>query len=256
MPRRIGRALLWPAWRPFRISAFLLHRRNRVLRQLPGPVIRHRPLVRLRHPSHLLVSSAQQCRGEGMEQEHFNADLERAAELALEGRAEEARQLYERLSRKGSWYAKVQLGYLFLKGKEVAKDVARAEELFQQAAELGSYLGKYYLGLLYQETGREDDAYREIRELTELGYLPAVNRLGWFLEDGIGCEKDLLAAVHYRTYAAQNGHLQAQKWVAMRKMMGRDGLISIPIGLAQFIKATAGLFWMMLKAPTDPRVQG
>ena len=191
-----------------------------------------------------------------MDEAELFLEIEKAANLVLEGKTRDARQIYERLSQEGSTDAKIQLGYLLLKGKGSEKDVSRAEILFREAAGDGSKLGKYYLGLLFQEIERFTDAFREIRELAETGYLPAVNRLGWFYEDGIGCEKDLRAARHYRSHAATHGHFVAQRWLAEQMALGRDGFFLIPLGLVNYLQSVAKIFWFSLKYPNDPRVQG
>lgn len=190
-----------------------------------------------------------------METDAHQSMLEKAADLSLEGKDEAARAIYKELSDKGSWYADVQLGYLNLVGKGGAKDVDRAEELFLKASNSGSSLGKYYLALCYQETNRKEKAFKEIKELTDQGYIPAINRLGWMYELGEGCEINLLAAQHYRNYAARFGHLFAQRWVAEQRLWGREGIWKIPVGAVAFVVSNLKIFWIALFAPTDVRVQ-
>jgi len=191
-----------------------------------------------------------------MDESEIYKELEIASNLSLEGNTDKAQDIYEQLCQKGSTDAKIQLGYLLLKAKKTSTDVARAEQLFREAAVSGSSLGRYYLGLLYQDIGRDTEAFREIHMLAETGYLPAVNRLGWYYEDGVGCERSLIAATHYREHAAIHGHFGAQRWIAEQMALGRRGLLSVPSGIVRYFKAVAQIFWHTLKHPNDPRVQG
>lgn len=191
-----------------------------------------------------------------MEDDEQEADLRKAYNLSADGKIAEAQKIYERLSRNGSTYAKIQLGYLLLKHRTSDEDVSNAELLLKEAAAQGDTLGKYYLGLLYEQIGRNAEAFLVIRELAESGYLPAVNRLGWYFEDGVGCVKDLKTAEHYRSHAARHGHFAAQRWLASQMSIGRRGLLLVPIGVVLYLKAVVQIFWHTLRHPSDPRVQG
>lgn len=191
-----------------------------------------------------------------METEQIQAELIRAADLSLSGKLEEAIIVYEELVRHGSAYAEVQLGYIFLVGRGVQRDVKRAEELFRSSAGRGDLLGKYYLGLCYQETNREQLAFSIMSELSKLEYLPALNRLGWMYENGIGCRRDLKAAVRYRKDAASSGHLYAKRWLGYRMAIGKEGVLRIPFGIVSLASSMVQIFWFALKAPSDARVQG
>jgi TPR repeat protein len=190
-----------------------------------------------------------------MDTDKIQAELVRASDFSLQGNEAAARAIYEDLAAKGSWYAEIQLGYIYLVGKGISKDITKAEKLFRSSSQKGSQLAKYYLGLCYQETDRLQLAFVVMQELAQEGYLPAINRLGWLYENGEGCDLNLSAAVHYRKYAAQHGHLYASRWVGIWLMRGKEGISNIPRGLYLFTLTTFKIFWVTLRTPTDVRVQ-
>ena len=180
--------------------------------------------------------------------------LELASNLNLEGKHAQAAAMFAELVALGSSYAAVQLGYMHQIGQAMEIDKLKAEELFKLSKVRGSDLGQYFLGLLYLDAERFEEAFREIRELAELGYLPAVNRLGEMYELGIGCVVDLSYAKHYRTHAASHGHLYAMRWRATQLIKSRR-ILSILRGVVQYLKVSLTIFWFALKRPADPRVQ-
>ncbi len=190
-----------------------------------------------------------------MTQSGVQQQLERAADLSAEGRDKAAAEIYERLASEGSAYAKVQLGFMLQTGKGIPKSLSRAEELFRSARDQGSLLGKYFLGLLYADTSRNAEAFKEIREAAEAGYLPAIDRLGILYLEGVGCIRDVHAGSHYRNYAANHGHVWAMKWKARRLIGGSEGLIGLAKGVALGLFAAGAAFWLTLRYPADPRIQ-
>ena len=69
--------------------------------------------------------------------------------LQERGRITEAIKWYEKASAQGNQYAAYRLGKMYLAGKEVPKDVARALEYLTASAEGGNQYAQYALGKLY-----------------------------------------------------------------------------------------------------------
>ncbi|MDH4982590.1 hypothetical protein [Hyphomicrobium sp. D-2] len=180
--------------------------------------------------------------------------LEVAARLRLEGDVQAAVAEYENLVRRGCAFATVQLGFMLQQGDVVAKDEARAEELLCRAAESGDWLGKYFYANFLESVQRSEEAFGLMNSTAAVGHLPAINRLGLYYLKGTGCEADELAGIHYRTYAADYGHLFAKKWRAARRMKGFEGLGRVLPGVVEFLSSTVMIFWLTVRAPNDPRV--
>ena len=69
--------------------------------------------------------------------------------LQEQGRIAESVSWFEKASAQGNQYAAYRLGKLYLAGKEVPKDVARALEYLTASAEAGNQYAQYALGKLY-----------------------------------------------------------------------------------------------------------
>jgi TPR repeat protein len=175
--------------------------------------------------------------------------------LAATGKGQDAAAMLERLIKAGDVFAELRLGYCYWMADGVERDLTKAEQLFRSAASTGLQLGAYYLAQLLFESNRQEEGLKEIKALVAQGYLPAVTRLAWCLEDGKGCTVDKVAARHYRNWAADHGHLWAEKWRAADMILAKEGYSRILRGLLRWVRASALIFWRSLGDHSDPTVQ-
>ena len=102
-------------------------------------------------------------------------------------------------------------------GTGVPKDVGKAIQLYQKAADHGYARAQAKLGFLYWN-GRgvlkdETKAFELFQKAADQGYAPAQTRLGDFYQYGIGVPKDLGKATEFYKKAADQGDVQAQTYL-------------------------------------------
>ena len=103
--------------------------------------------------------------------------------------------------------AQLNLGWLYQNGQGVPKDLGKAAELYQKAADQGDGAA---LGWLYQngqgvpkDLGKAAELYQRA---ADQGYAFAQNNLGWLYENGQGVPKDLAKAAELYQKAANHGY--------------------------------------------------
>jgi hypothetical protein len=109
--------------------------------------------------------------------------------------------------------AQFHLGVQYEDGRGVPKDLGKAAELYQQAANQGHAGAQYNLGLLYEhgagvakDLGKAVELYQQA---ADYGDADAQNHLGLLYEDGQGVPKDLVKATELYQKAANQGNQTA-----------------------------------------------
>lgn len=124
--------------------------------------------------------------------------------------------------------ALVALGNSYLNGEGKEKDLPKARELFQSAAELGSPQGKGLLGFMLAGGlgGPRNDrgAVRWIREAAETGLASAQLNYAGMLEAGRGTPRDLAAALSWYEKAAEQDSGPARLKLAKLHYLGTEDL--------------------------------
>jgi TPR repeat protein len=117
------------------------------------------------------------------------------------GKPTDALELYEALAKQGMPEGLVAFGGLYEDGIAVVQNLQTAERLFVAAAETGDRWGKYSLATHYQKYGNHVEARRIMEELAHSDYLPAINRLAFYLEMGLGGAADMNTSLALREHA-------------------------------------------------------
>ncbi len=101
--------------------------------------------------------------------------------------------------------------YLYGDGKPT--DLAKAAELYTQAAALGNPKAMVRLSTMYRRgiglEKNETRAFSLVKEAAELGYAPAQASLGIFYRDGMGTAVNHERYRHWTKQAAEKGHIMA-----------------------------------------------
>ena len=104
-------------------------------------------------------------------------------------------------------------GWAYQNGQGVPKDLGKAAELYQKAADKGYDLAQNNLGWLYEngegvpkDLGKAVELYQKA---ADKGNTFAQNNLGWLYENGQGVPKDLGKAVELYQRAANQGYQPA-----------------------------------------------
>jgi hypothetical protein len=138
----------------------------------------------------------------------------RAARLAAADQDyAEALQLYNRSIRDGDQRALVELGQMYEQGRGVPKDVRRAVELYERAAEQSRW-ARAKLGVLYLEGNEIPKDYEKARRWLQRaaadGNPAARNNLGLMYDRGLGVGVDHAAAADLYLAALRGGNVQAR----------------------------------------------
>ncbi|MDQ1008832.1 TPR repeat protein [Streptomyces sp. V4I23] len=129
--------------------------------------------------------------------------------LAWEGNPAEAAVWFGKAVEFGNNEARRSLGYLYVEGAGVDRDLVKAEELFLAAAREGDVIAAHNLGVFYldEEDGPRDvsEAVRWLRVAAEAGIDEAAAKLGDVLSDMDRDEE----ALHWYERAGDLGHVAA-----------------------------------------------
>lgn len=138
----------------------------------------------------------------------LRAQFQRAIQLiksSSEADQTEAREIFQWCAQQGHSASCVNVGITYEDGVGGDVDLAQAERWYRQAADAGNASGKYHLGVLLYRLDKSDEAVRLLREAASEGRVPAEIWLGVAKEEGVGCERDVGAAIEiYRTFADQS----------------------------------------------------
>ncbi|HEX3675404.1 MAG TPA: TetR family transcriptional regulator [Rhizomicrobium sp.] len=118
------------------------------------------------------------------------------------------------LASTGNEDAELLLGSRMLDGDGVAKDDAKAAQLFQQSAGQGNAIAQYWLGTLYERGGgvKKDEAaaWRWYQSAAKKGNVKAMYNLAVADARGKGAKANVAQAAHWFWVAAMQGYVDAQ----------------------------------------------
>jgi tetratricopeptide (TPR) repeat protein len=109
------------------------------------------------------------------------------------------------------------LGFLYFKGQGVARDYAKARELWEKAADKGDARAMSYLGQVYANAHGVARDYAKARERYEKaaakGEAEAMSYLGFLYEKGEGVVRDYAKAREWYEKAAAKGDAEATRYL-------------------------------------------
>jgi TPR repeat protein len=152
----------------------------------------------------------------------------------------EAIQLFQEAAEQEHLKAQEELGWIYLNGKGVSKNLDEAEKFLKSAAIKGSLPSQYSLSLLYFERGKNQSALYWLQRAHDENYAPALNHMAMLYRKGPHVGKDLSKAIALFFKAAKLGNAEAQYNFAMIKFYGENGVEVDQInGLRLFEEAIA-----------------
>lgn len=167
----------------------------------------------------------------------FNELLANASRAYSAGKFGEAFSLYKELAQGGHAESQVFVGWMLLEGKGVTSNPTDAAQWFERAASLGSPQGAFYWARYLTAQGQHHDAFNWYQKAAASNYLPAIFWVGYALAEGKGVPIDIQAAYKYLKRAKTQGHLYAQRQLAVLDLHGHRGFIYRLFGLASFVEA-------------------
>ena len=131
---------------------------------------------------------------------------------------------YRALAVSGNPQAMLRLGYIYLNGTGVDKDLTAAAGWFRKAADAGNADAQFRLGLAYANglgVGKDDaQAAVLIRRSADQGFASAQQYLGFLYSVGRGVPKDPPEAVRWTVLAAEQGDSQALIYIGQDFLSG------------------------------------
>jgi len=117
------------------------------------------------------------------------------------------------------------LGYIYLTGKGLAQDYARAFEWYKKAAEKGDLAAQLHLAQLYRDGGKGlpremAQAAEWYRKAAEQGDAGAQATLGTLYSIGQGVAQNYLEAYYWLYLAAAAKGPRQEQYAANRQLMG------------------------------------
>ena len=111
----------------------------------------------------------------------------------------------------------------------------QAQRLYTIAANADYAVGQFYLGALMLRQGVAE-GMQWMQRAADNGYAPAQYWMGRYYEHGMrDLPMDKKRAMAYFRRAAKQGHLFAQRWLALRGVRGKNGIVGFVNGLVCFV---------------------
>lgn len=168
----------------------------------------------------------------------------------------QGQQWYQKSATLGYQAAMINLGIMYLTGKDVQKmDAAISVSWFQKAADAGNVYGMHILGAMYRDgLGVKVDQERAVylfQKASELGDAPSHFSLGKAYIDGHGIAQDDEKGIHWLTMAANEGIVGAMTNLGVFYIRGRGVQRSAKIAAEWFEKAAkAGNYYAQMNLST------
>jgi TPR repeat protein len=144
---------------------------------------------------------------------------------AANGQVQDAIAAYRKAADKGSSAAMVELGVMYGTGAGIAKDPAKARELFERAVKAGNPRGVSNLAAIDGGTPSDPvEARTMLEKAAEANSAEAQFQLGVMYAQGTGGAKDDVAARALFEKAAAQNHAGALEWLGAFYETGRGGV--------------------------------
>ena len=139
--------------------------------------------------------------------------------IVVDKNEEIAADYFERAARGGNRDAIYDLAFSYYSGKGRPKDVAKAQELYLRAAEMGDADAAFSVGTLMEDPD-SPEAVAWYRRAAEMGSAEGQYAMGWAFEYGEGVDRNVELAMKWYAMAAKQGHTDAK--VALDDLAGGE----------------------------------
>lgn len=125
---------------------------------------------------------------------------------------------------KGDVEAQLELGLIYVQGKDVEQDFTAAKKWWDKAAEQGNDTARYYVGLMYARgdgVAKDMDQAKSLwQQSADMDHVGALFSLGMLYVEGEAVKGDYAEAGKYFIRAAELGNVQSQFNVSMLYSQG------------------------------------
>lgn len=164
-----------------------------------------------------------------------NEEHYKAVRLSKEGRFSEAFLIFDKLAALGCKDSMLRLAEAYYYGLGTNRDVNASIFWAESASSDGDAEALYFLGTIYESTGRTQQALGCYERLSSEGYYLADYRRGCMYLFGYGVGKNIKRAQFYLKISAKQGHLYSIRYLAYSYYTGRSGVLLVPVGVLLYI---------------------
>jgi len=180
--------------------------------------------------------------------EQFNT----AAEYCKNQEYDKAFEIYIELANHGSTSSQRFIGWMYLSGEGVEKNIEQAEFWFKKSADGDDVEAQFGLGKIYLLKNDIEQAKYWFEKSVENKFMPSYFRLAKIYlsesENNFNKGFDLLKV------AAKSGHIASGKNYALLLIKGKKGLFNRVIGMFLFIKIVIMIFILATREPDSERL--
>lgn len=167
--------------------------------------------------------------------DNLTQEFEQAHSLYCQGRYADSFNKYHGLAERGYSNCQMFVGWMYLNGKGVDKDIDLSEFWLSKAAEADDVEAQFYLGKLKTSKGDLVSAFRWHEKSAFHDYAPSIYKLGLMYDQGKGVTRDEARAIELYKKSASLGHIYAKKAYALKLLKGKNGVLCIVKGLFLYI---------------------
>ena len=131
----------------------------------------------------------------------------------------------------------LRLGEMYLKGQYLQQNDQKAFENFLLSHEDKAY---YYQGMFFEKYHGYSDAFQAFQKGAKVYHEECLYKVGMYLYQGLGVEKNIKEAHHYLTYAYYCLHPRAAYQLGLMSLQGMDGKQNISRGI-RYLKQAVDL---------------
>ncbi len=131
---------------------------------------------------------------------------------------------FDVLADKGSMQSLIYIGVAYRDGHGVQKNLQLAESYFLRAFKAKNDVAGYYLGKLYMEQKRYQEAFEVLNKSAKYEFAPTLSCLGRLYMEGCGVKKDVIRAKELLEKASKLGNIWASRDLASLYISGEFGL--------------------------------
>jgi len=175
--------------------------------------------------------------------------------LFKKGRFREALEKYLLVAEAGSIEAQLLVGWIYQVGRGVEKNLNESHYWFLKAIESNAPEAQFYLGRLYEQERKYQEAINCFRKSAMQNYLPSIYQMGTMYALGKGVVRNKEEAYKHYEQAANLGHLMAQREVGIMMVKGHRGVKKIPQGILTLMRIPYKVVRLALKNIEDDRLR-
>lgn len=166
-----------------------------------------------------------------------------------------ALDIYGKLAEDGDPYALVNMAFMYTRGEGVAVDLDKAEELCGRAAASGIPEAHLQMASVWSRRGDWSRYFLAVQQAAEIGSLVGLYYLAQCHVHGRGVIKNDAKALELMRNAANSGYVRAKMWLARRLLFRVYNPFGVILGLFTLVSAVIEGLVISIVNSDDERVR-